>query len=201
MGRKKPIKAGLQAAEAKKEVRAELLMRRSALSKEWALQASAEICARLKTHPWFCQAEAVYFYYPLGREVSLLPLAGHALASGKQAAFPKASGEGMAFFGVASLEGFQEGSFHVMEPVGGRMMQEESPLVLAPGVGFDLQGTRMGYGKGYYDRYFAKYPRCRKIGIAYEAQLVGRLPKDAFDVPMDGIMTEKAFYPCGQWAR
>lgn len=190
MEKKKPIRGTLPIG-GKKQARKELLERREAIPKEQAQLASAEICKKIEAHPWFAQAEAVYFYYPLGREVSLLPLAERALTLGMQVAFPRVRGEGMDFYEVTSLKGFCEGAFHVMEPAGGRRMQMEAPLVLVPGVGFDLQGTRMGYGKGYYDRYFARYPKCRKIGAAYEAQLAERLPRDAFDVPMDGIVTER----------
>ena len=63
----------------------------------------------------------------------------------------------MNFFQVESLEEFAEGSFHVMEPVSHKLMTAEKPLILTPGLVFDEQKNRMGYGKGYYDRFLARF--------------------------------------------
>lgn len=178
----------------KKKVREELKRERERLSPEQVRQASGKICMKLRGHLWFWHADTVCFYYPLGNEVDLLPLAKEALACGMKVAFPKVHGEDMDFYQVSSLGDFAEGSFHVMEPMGGSMIQSETPLVLVPGVGFDFYGNRMGYGKGYYDRYFSQHPFCRKVGIAYSQQLVESLPKCHYDVPMDGIVTEQGYY-------
>ncbi len=178
----------------KQQSRAVQMAARAHLSQNQVQKASLEICVKVQACSWFWQAEWVYFYYPLGKEVNLLPLAQQALERGMQIAFPRVEGNEMDFYQVSSLDGFREGSFHVMEPTGKHAIQEKSPLVLVPGVGFDLHGTRMGYGKGYYDRYFSRCPLCHKIGIAHSVQLVEQLPKDPFDVPMDAIVTEQDLY-------
>lgn len=178
----------------KQQLRAERKAARDQLSLSQVQKASLEICAKIQACSWFQQADWVYFYYPLGREVNLLPLAQQALEQGMQIAFPRVNGDDMDFYQVSSLADFREGAFHIMEPTGKCAIHEKFPLVLVPGVGFDMHGTRIGYGKGYYDHYFSRYPHCHKIGIAHSVQLVEQLPKGPFDVPMDAIVTEQDIY-------
>lgn len=180
--------------ETKQKIRALLKQRRESLSEEQALGLSRKTCEKIAAHPWFLAAEKVYFYHPLGKEVNLLPLAEQALTLGKKTAFPRTAGKSMEFYQVFSLADFKEGSFHVMEPEGNTLMTEEMPLVLVPGLGFDLQGGRLGYGGGYYDRYFSRYPRCRRLGTAYSIQIVEHLVREPHDIPMDGIATEQGIY-------
>lgn len=176
--------------ERKQQIRAELKKKRDTLTRDETRQLSAGICDRIESQPWFLPSEVLYFYYPLGNEVNLLPLAEKALTLGKQIAFPRVSGMDMDFYQVSSLTEFEEGNFHVMEPIGAKIIHRADALVLVPGLGFDSQGGRMGYGKGYYDRYFSRFPECHKVGIAYAIQLVKKLPGDAHDVPMDEVITE-----------
>lgn len=184
--------------ETKKQIRSRLRQRRESLSLEQMGSLSAEICRKLEEQPWFFQTETICFYYPLGTETNLLPLAEKALALGKTAAFPRVEGKEMEFYKAASLEEFQEGSFHVMEPVSRIPAAEPGRTVLVPGLGFDRRGNRMGYGGGYYDRYFARYPECFKIGIAYEVQLVEGLEPEMHDISMDAVVTERGVYFCRQ---
>ena len=63
-------------------------------------------------------------------------------------------------------------------------------VALIPGVAFDLIGNRLGYGKGYYDRFLAKYPHIKRIALAFDLQIVSELPTDKYDQLMDQIITE-----------
>lgn len=179
--------------ETKKQIRARQKHKRESLSCEQAQRFSEEICQKISRQPIFLQAETLCFYYPLGKEVNLLPLAQKALDAGKKAAFPRVEGKNMEFYEITSLENFQEGSFHVMEPVGGKLAAEQNALVFVPGLGFDARGNRIGYGGGYYDRYLARHPQYMKIGTAYAIQLVEELEAEAHDISMDGIATEEGF--------
>lgn len=179
--------------EEKRKIRSEARQNRDLLSQAQIRLWSDMICENLQKQPFFKAAETIYFYYPLGSEVNLLPLAQRAMDLGKQAAFPRVNGSEMAFYQVSSLEEFAEGAFHVMEPVGDDVMDRTAALVFVPGLIFDSQGNRMGYGKGYYDRYFARYPDCRKVGICYGMQRISRVPCGEFDIPMDMVVTECGF--------
>ncbi len=177
--------------QTKGRIRKILRQRRDSLTEAEIARLSEEICGKIRRQPWYQEAEILYFYYPLGSETDLLALAAEALERGKCVAFPRVAGLDMEFYQVRDLGEFQEGSFHVMEPAGDRLIRAAGALVLVPGLGFDARGNRIGYGKGYYDRYFARYPGCRKVGVAYGAQLVEALACDAQDVAMDAVATER----------
>lgn len=181
-------------AELKSLFRTEAKQKRDALSQAEISSLSGKICETLGSHRCFLNAETVYFYYPLGSEADLLSLAEQALSLGKRAAFPRVCGDDMDFYQIYALTEFKKGAFGVMEPTGTKRIEEVDPLVLVPGLVFDEQGGRMGYGKGYYDRYFAKYPQCRKIGICYEVQIIPKAPCGKEDIFMDMIVTEQRFY-------
>ena len=66
--------------------------------------------------------------------------------------------------------------------------------VLVPGLAFDAQGRRMGYGKGYYDKYFARYSECIKVGICYAVQIIDEVPTSQYDITMDAVATEQGIY-------
>ena len=174
----------------KRKIRSEARQNRDTLTQAQIRLWSEKICENLQAQPFFQAAETVYFYYPLGSEVNLLPLAQQALDLGKQAAFPRVDGNEMAFYRVSSLQAFAEGAFHIMEPAGDDVMDNAAALVFVPGLAFDSQGNRMGYGKGYYDRYFARYPGCRKVGVCYGMQRIPQAPCGEFDIPMDMVITE-----------
>lgn len=132
-------------------------------------------------------------YYPLGNEVSLLPLYQELLEEGMVLYFPVTDKEKMKFYRVSSLKMFVEGHFHVMEPTerANELTDYNQELIcFTPGVGFDIFGNRIGYGKGYYDRYLKKCVCCQKIGIAYPMQIVEGLEVKPWDVPMDYLLPE-----------
>lgn len=95
---------------------------------------------------------------------------------------------------LSSLDGLKKGAYGIYEPV------EETPIpisdidaVVIPGVVFDLHGSRLGFGKGYYDR-FLEHFQGLKIGICYDFQIIDNLPCDLHDIKMDLIITEKRMY-------
>ena len=180
-----------QIAERKRKLRADMKRKRDGLNQEERKRWSDGICRNLQGQPAFRKAETVCFYYPLGSEANLLPLAQTALAFGKQVAFPRVDGSEMEFYHVFSLERFAQGPFHVMEPVGNEAVRGQEMLVFVPGLAFDENGSRMGYGKGYYDRYFGKSSHCLKIGVCYEMQLVSQVPCGKYDICMDAVVTEQ----------
>lgn len=177
--------------ERKQQIRADLKEKRNSLTKEQVTANSARICEKLMKYIISEDITIIYCYYPLGNEVNLLALAEQLLADGRTVAFPRTKGNTMEFYQVNSLGDFSEGAFHIMEPMGDVPMAEEKPLVLVPGLGFDKSRNRIGYGKGFYDRYFARFPACKKVGVGYELQILQKIPADNYDIPMDFIVTEQ----------
>lgn len=162
---------------------------------------SHEICEALGKLTLLTEAKAVYCCAPIGSEVDLWELTEQLWAMGKQVAFPrvcKDQTDTMEFFEVSSRRELVEGTFHVPEPLsdGRKPVDWKGALVLVPGVVFDPSGRRCGYGKGYYDKYFAAHPELVRIGISYETQLSENLAAcwEETDVPLDYVLTEKALY-------
>lgn len=201
--------------ESKNEIRTEYRRERDILLETQARAWAGAVNEHLTGWDLFQKADRICFYYPLGKEVDLLPSASLALSLGKKVYFPRTQGLQMEFYRVTDLTDFREGNFHVMEPVGGSRLEpvaetvsffqdsyrqkdggifKGSLLILVPGVAFDRQKQRLGYGKGYYDGYLAGIPGAVKAGIAYGCQITERIPADRRDIPMDYMITEAGIW-------
>lgn len=181
--------------ETKHQMRKRHLAGRNALLDEEISRRSLRISEHLKNFLKrridFLQ-KGICAYYPLGAEVSLLLLYVWLLEKNVPMAFPKVCGDVIEFYRVDTMEDFSKGNFGIMEPVCGCMRADWAEAVcLVPGAAFDRTGGRLGYGKGYYDRFFACHPRIFRIGIAYESQLEERIPTEEYDKPMHALATEE----------
>lgn len=180
--------------ERKQQIRKKHLSERSALSEVAAEQLSAKISAYSREYligQDHLQEHGVFGYYPLKKEVSLLHLYAWLLAEHVPLSFPRVCGDTMEFYQITSMEDFTEGAFHIMEP------QMKCPVAdfpkaycFVPGSVFDLTGNRYGYGKGYYDRYFAQHEKLIRIGTAYEMQVEEWIKAEETDVKMQFLITE-----------
>lgn len=173
---------------------------RNSLTEEAVEEKSRLICRKVLDSQEYEQAQIILGYFPLGNEVDCLPVLKQALAEGKQLALPRTAGNGqMDFYEIHSVDDVKEGTFHVMEPkTDCAILLPESEkdsskdvLVLVPGVVFDKEGNRYGYGKGYYDRYFARFPKLKRMALAYIEQMADeRLACLDTDVKMHAIVTD-----------
>ena len=174
--------------------RQELLERRRQLSPIRRQEDSRRILAQLRQSPVYRQAKRLFLYLSMGEEVETDEIFLTAWQDGKETAVPKTTAEGEMFFClISSLEEVTVGRFGIREPMSGReqaVLPQRGELFLVPMVGFDEKNNRMGYGGGYYDRYFANYPELRRVGLAFSAQAVPSLPVETTDVPMTDILTE-----------
>ncbi len=179
--------------EERNRIRSRFQKMRAGMPAALVQQRSLEISALVLDWEVYQQAGRIFFYYPLGTEVSLVPVMKHALQSGKRIAFPKVNGDLMDFYEITDLDELKEGSFHVMEPESReRIVSDKNPeLCFVPGIVFDRMGGRFGYGKGYYDRYFQEKGSVKLTGCAYDFQITDRLPVTCQDVRMDYLLGEK----------
>ena len=101
---------------------------------------------------------------------------------------------------LTSMDQLEPGTFKVPEPLTKERPAPASSIdaVLVPKVGFDRAGHRLGYGAGYYDRFFEKNPHIPRIGMAYACQEVECIPTEPFDARMDQIVTEDEVIRCGR---
>lgn len=134
-------------------------------------------------------AQTVYGYLPYNQEVRTEPLLRRALADGKRVAVPKIFGDEMRFIYMMDLELVEKGYSGIPEPVADEPVADDpTALVLMPGLAFDPEGHRIGYGGGFYDRFLAREPNHPTVALCYDFQVQPRLETEAFDVPVDLVI-------------
>ncbi len=136
--------------------------------------------------PQIKKAKYILLYYPHKKEVNILPL--FQKLEGKILLLPKTVSHHIIPVEVKTLENLKEGKFGIPEPEGKPVEISKIDVVIVPAIAFDKEGHRLGYGKGYYDRFLEKF-KGTKIGVAYDFQIVDNLPKEQHDIPVDIIVT------------
>lgn len=159
-----------------------------------ARKKSDRICDQIIQMPAFQKAETIYAYMAANGEVSLGFLLDYGWKKGKKVAVPKINGNDMEFYYIGSYLDVSPGYFHIMEPKGDMVAENEDALILVPGVAFGKNGARMGYGKGFYDKYLSAHPGHPTIAPAYEFQVLDSLITQPWDVPVEQIVTENRIY-------
>lgn len=151
---------------------------------------SQSIRKKVMSHPRYQQAHTIGIYVSLPREVDTMTLIEETLKQ-HHVCVPKVHGNVMHFYEITSLEELEEGHFHVLEPTSNHLVQpEDIDLMIVPMMAFDHQFYRVGYGKGYYDRYFQRRFHGYKLGLAYSFQKVDDIDKNLYDIPLDEIINE-----------
>lgn len=180
-------------------------LRRAALEKRAALPdkegKSLAICRGILAMPQWRRAKRVFLYLNARGEPDTRPLVEAAWAQGKEALAPVCGeGEGeMAFFPFQSFGDLRPGKWGILEPETRGLPPGEGPwedaLCLVPGLAFDRRGNRLGYGKGYYDRFLAA-AKTEPVGLCYEALLFDRLPAGSHDKRVGFTATEAGVSAC-----
>ena len=112
-----------------------------------------------------------------------------ALDEGKRVAVPKVYGEEMRFIYLEDLTQVSKGYAGIPEPIADAPVAEDKQaLVLMPGLAFDPQGHRIGYGGGFYDRFLAQEPHHPTLALCYEFQMQAHLDTEEFDIPVDTVL-------------
>ncbi|AIC15089.1 putative 5-formyltetrahydrofolate cyclo-ligase [Nitrososphaera viennensis EN76] len=138
----------------------------------------------------FEKAQVVGAYYPKGSEVRTALLIGIAKEQGKKVALPRTEGNDMRLYEYEPADKLVPGKFGIMEPAPKKRLVERVDLLLVPGVAFDRKGCRIGYGKGYYDRFISEGGASFSMGLAYSIQIVDELPRGRFDRKLGALATE-----------
>lgn len=179
----------------KNELRQLLIDQRKAIAEADFERASERIRQTLKQQPEFRAVHFIHCYVSMNerREVNTHSLIKEMIRTGKQVAVPVTNfQEGvLSHHQLRSFEELESNKWGVLEPNGGKKIApEELDLVIVPMVGGDEQGNRIGYGEGFYDR-FLEEVTCPKIGLCFEQNIVGKIPTEDFDIPMDKIISEE----------
>lgn len=178
----------------KKQLRADMKHKRQTLSIDRILMYSSHILQKIVALDEYKQADVVLAYVSFSSEVDTHFLIKHAISEGKKVAVPKVfENREMKFYLINSLEELSPGAYGILEPDTKhelRINDNEKYILLLPGVAFDEEKNRLGYGGGYYDTFLEKYPQIFKLMPAYELQKVDKLPADSHDIKADMIITE-----------
>ncbi|NYE56597.1 5-formyltetrahydrofolate cyclo-ligase [Carboxydothermus ferrireducens] len=186
----------------KKILRKEILNKRAAQSPEEITAKSAKILELLKVFQPYQQAQTVMVYLDFRGEVKTLEIIRDLWAYGKKVVIPVTvlSEKKLLPVYFRDFGDLVEGTYGILEPKEeARTIAEPEviDLVLVPGVAFDLKGNRLGYGAGFYDRFLPNLrPAVKKVALAFELQIVPKIPTGPHDIPMDYIITEERIINC-----
>lgn len=180
----------VRSLESKKDIRHRVLEARKEISPlEWQ-KATEGITAAVTSHMRFREATDIYCYVDCRKEAGTRQLIEEAWRLGKAVWVPKVDGAEMNFYAIHSFEELTRGCFGVLEPDEGKAADGKDGLVIMPGVAFDIRRGRIGYGKGYYDRYLRDHPGLHTIAAAFDLQIVEEVPQEEEDIRPQLIITE-----------
>lgn len=184
----------------KKDLRELIYSRRHEMDDEIKKQWDATILHKILKSEFYKNAEVIFTYVSFQGEVDTIKIIETALSEGKTLCVPKviSKKEGMEAYKITSLADLERSSYGILEP------KDESQLIspldidllIMPGVAFDKNNGRIGYGGGFYDRYLKRIdPGAHKIALAYDFQIFDEIPMDEFDERVDFIITNESM-PC-----
>lgn len=178
--------------QTKQSLRRELkISRRNIENKK---EADKKICENLMASDFYKDADTVLFYAALDDEINIDECIKSALSQGKRAALPVCLDDNgnMKFYYINSLKDIKTGFFGVREPdinICEEVMDFSSSVCIVPGIAYDKQGYRLGYGKGYYDRFLKNFTFI-SLGLCYNELMMDFLPTDEYDISVDYIITQ-----------
>ncbi|HEY8910118.1 MAG TPA: 5-formyltetrahydrofolate cyclo-ligase [Desulfosporosinus sp.] len=183
----------------KTEVRKMCLNQRAALGEEERKSKSRIIQQKLLDLPEFKKAKTVLLFLDFRGEVETMALAEATIALGKRLILPRCAPQGILLpIEVRDLAAdLEPGAFGIREPklTLGVVEPSEIDLVIIPGSGFDLQGNRLGYGGGFYDRFFMHLkPLTPRVALCFGCQVIEQIPVDKHDAKMTMLITENDVY-------
>ena len=173
----------------KQELRCSIREQKRRMTEEEIVSRSEQLGALFARSDAYQNAKTIYGYLPYNQEVRTVPMLEQALRDGKAVAVPKVYGEQMRFILMEDLSLVEKGYAGIPEPIAdGPIAHDPHALVLMPGLAFDPQGHRIGYGGGFYDRFLASEPEHPTLALCYEFQMLPHLETEAFDIPVDTVL-------------
>ncbi len=185
-------------AEDKKRLRKQILAVRDAMPQEMYRESCRQILETLLEMQSYRESDTILTYVNYRSEVRTTDLVNRALADGKRVFVPKVSGERMDFYRITGMEALQEGYQGIREPVSGQVFGPETDtghaLMLMPGAVFDESCHRIGYGKGFYDRYLRELSEMgvtvKTLALCFECQVLAAIPWEIHDIRPQMILSE-----------
>ena len=173
----------------KKALRSTIRQQKRAMSEEEIQRRSEKLAELFYASELYRNAATIYGYLPYNQEVRTTPMLEQALRDGKRIAVPKVYGEEMKFIYMEDLSQVEKGYAGIPEPIADDpIADDETALVLMPGMAFDPQGHRIGYGGGFYDKFLASEPNHPTLALCYEFQMLPSLETEEHDIPVDCVL-------------
>ncbi len=173
----------------KSDLRRQIRERKRAMTEEDINRRSEALAQQFLQLTLYQNAKTIYGYLPYNQEVRTIPLLERALRDGKKVAVPKVYGDTMKFIYLTDLGAVSKGYAGIPEPIAdGPVADDPTALVLMPGLAFDPQGHRMGYGGGFYDKFLAEEPDHPTVALCYDFQMLPHLDTESHDIPVDRVL-------------
>ena len=173
----------------KKELRAMIRAQKRAMTEQEIESKSQRLTELFLATDAYRQAKTIYGYLPYNQEVRTEALLEQALRDGKRVAVPKCYGDEMRFIYLDDLSKVEKGYCGIPEPVDDEPVGDDpTALLLMPGLAFDEEGHRIGYGGGFYDKFLMQEPEHPTLALCYDFQMLPELHTEEFDIPVDRVI-------------
>ena len=174
----------------KQEARAYVRPLKKAMTEAQIVSASRNLGLKFRESELYKNAKTIYGYLPYNQEVRTVAMLEQAIADGKRVAVPKCYGPDMKFIYIDDFATqIAPGYCNIPEPIAdGPVADDVTALVLMPGLAFDPEGHRIGYGGGFYDRFLEAEPDHPTLALCYGFQMVDHLEVESFDIPVDQVI-------------
>lgn len=187
----------------KSSIRKEKLLLRGLLTQEERKDKDNAICKRVLDLSCVNEADTILCYANYQSEVSTDKLVRSFLLAGKQVFLPRVNGEEMEFYRIENVQDLVAGYKGIPEPSNACMVtyvpdMTTKAVMIMPGCAFSRDGFRIGYGKGYYDRYLDKYDMVERVALCYSLQLSDDIEPDAHDKKATCLITEDETIVCSR---
>ena len=179
-------------AEEKRRLREQFSQLRHSISAECKALWDAALCRAVLSHPAFLQADALLSFFAVRGEVDLSPVTEAALKKGIPVGYPRCEGREMRFFAIQSLADLRPDRFGIPAPHATcpALTPGKHTLCLLPGLAAGRDGSRLGYGGGFYDRFLEGFEGVTLFPV-YDLLLTDTLPLEPTDQKVLHILTEK----------
>ncbi|MBU1201989.1 MAG: 5-formyltetrahydrofolate cyclo-ligase [Nanoarchaeota archaeon] len=175
----------------KQEIRETALAARKKLTREHVLTRSKTVIENLKKLEEYKSAGKIMCYVSFDAEVNTKEFIKNELADKKTIIVPFIKDEKIFPSKLSAFDNLVKGKYNTLEPKDKVLFVGDIDLIIIPGVAFDINGSRIGFGKGYFDEFLKGYRESFKVGLAFEEQIVDFIPTTRNDVQMDVIVTDK----------
>ncbi len=187
----------LNCSDSKSALRSKHKINRRSMDKNDKLSKDFKIFQNFILSDLFLKSDVILTYVSSEIEVDTRNIIEYSLSVGKKVAVPVSISDdfSLKFYFINSINDLHVGYFSILEPDVNicelcNVNKLSNLLCIVPGLAFDFSGHRVGYGKGYYDRFLKKH-KCKTVGFCYEVDLIESVNKNQYDIPVNSILTEK----------